>query len=106
MRSSEGHIALCTTFNPYTFDNPSFTADSIKQIDQDFAHGAVAVKIWKNIGIELKDRSGKYIMADDATFQPIYHDIPAHLKTVLTHHPEPHLAHPPPTRSAPSRSYH
>jgi predicted TIM-barrel fold metal-dependent hydrolase len=106
MRSSEGHVALCTTFNPYTFDNPSFTADSIKQIDQDFAHGAVAVKIWKNIGMELKDRSGKYIMADDAKFQPIYQDIAARGKTLLTHQAEPDVAWGPPDPSDPSWSYY
>src|SRR5258708_18434853 len=106
MHSSQGHVALCTTFNPYTFDNPTFTADSIKQIDQDFAHGAVAVKIWKNIGMELKDRSGKYIMADDAKFQPIYQDIAAHGKTLLMRQAEPDVAWGPPDPSDPSWSYY
>src|SRR5258708_5259778 len=41
VRSSRGHIALCTTFDPYAFDSPSFAADSIKQINQNFAQGAV-----------------------------------------------------------------
>ena len=104
--SSDGHIALCTTFDPYTFDSPSFTADSIKQINQDFAHGSVAVKIWKNIGMELKDHSGKYIMADDAKFQPIYQDIAAHGKTLLTHQAEPDVAWGPPDTSDPSWSYY
>jgi predicted TIM-barrel fold metal-dependent hydrolase len=105
-RSGEGRIALCTTFDPYTFDSPSFTADSIKHIDQDFAHGAVAVKIWKNIGMELKDHSGKYIMADDAKFQLIYQDIAAHGKTLLTHQAEPDVAWGPPDASDPSWSYY
>lgn len=106
VRSGKGYIALCTTFDPYTFDNPSFTADSIKQLNQDFAHGAVAVKIWKNIGMELKDRSGKYLMADDAKFQPIYEDIAAHGKTLLTHQAEPDVAWGPPDPSDPSWSYY
>jgi len=29
------------------------------------------VKIWKNIGMEIKDRNGKFIMADDLKFDPI-----------------------------------
>src|SRR6266853_6225031 len=105
-RSGEGRIALCTTFDPYTFDSPSFTADSMKHIDQDFAHGAVAVKIWKNIGMELKDHSGNYIMADDAKLQPIYQDIAAHGKTLLTHQAEPDVAWGPPDASDPSWSYY
>ena len=96
VRSSSDQIALCTTFDPYKFDSPSFTADSTTQINQDFAHGAVAVKIWKNIGMELKDRSGKYIMADDPKFQPIYQDIAAHGKTLLTYQAEPDVAWGPP----------
>jgi predicted TIM-barrel fold metal-dependent hydrolase len=106
VRSGKGHIGLCTTFDPYTFDSPLFTADSIKQLNQDFAHGAVAVKIWKNIGMELKDRSGKYVMADDAKFQPIYEDIAAHGKTLLTHQAEPDVAWGPPDQSDPSWSYY
>jgi predicted TIM-barrel fold metal-dependent hydrolase len=106
LRSGKGHIALSTTFDPYTFDSPSFTADSIKQLDQDFAHGAVAVKIWKNIGMELKDHGGKYVMADDAKFQPIYEDIAAHGKTLLTHQAEPDVAWGPPDPADPSWSYY
>jgi hypothetical protein len=92
VRSSRGHVALCTTFDPYKFASPSFDADVIKQIDQNFAEGAVAVKIWKNIGMEIKDRNGKYIMADDPKFDPIYKDIAAHGKTLLSHQAEPDVA--------------
>jgi hypothetical protein len=59
VRSSHGHAALCTTFDPYKIDSASFTADAIRQIDRDFEHGAVAVKIWKNIGMEIKDNNGR-----------------------------------------------
>lgn len=106
MRSSHGHIALCTTFNPYQFDSPSFTEDAVKQINQDFAEGAVAVKIWKNIGMEIKDRSGKYIMAGDPKFEPIYQDIARHGKTLLSHQAEPDVAWGPPDPSDPSWSYY
>jgi predicted TIM-barrel fold metal-dependent hydrolase len=106
MRSSHGHIALCTTFDPYLFDSPSFSADAIKQIDQDFAAGAVAVKIWKNIGMEIKDHSGKFIRADDPKFDPIYRDIAQHGKTLLSHQAEPDVAWGPPDPADPSWSYY
>lgn len=106
VRSSHEHIALCTTFDPYKFDSDSFTADAIKQIDQNFAEGAVAVKIWKNVGMEIKDRSGKYIMADDAKFAPIYQDIAHHGKTLLAHQAEPDVAWGPPDPADPSWSYY
>ena len=53
VRSSRGHVALCTTFDPYKLDSASFDADAIRQINLNFAQGAVAVKIWKNIGMEI-----------------------------------------------------
>ncbi len=106
VRSSHGHLALCTTFDPYKFDSPSFDADAVKQIDQNFVQGAVAVKIWKNIGMEIKDQSGNYIMADSPKFDPIYQDIAGHGKTLLSHQAEPDVAWGPPDPSDPSWSYY
>jgi predicted TIM-barrel fold metal-dependent hydrolase len=106
MRSSRGHIALCTTFDPYKFDSPSFATEAIKQINQNFSQGAVAVKIWKNVGMEIKNRSGKYIMADDRKFEPIYQDIARHGKTLLAHQAEPDVAWGPPDPADPSWSYY
>src|SRR6266550_1214526 len=48
VHSSKGHIFLCTTFAPYKFNEPPFPSEAIKQIDENFGQGAVAVKIWKN----------------------------------------------------------
>jgi hypothetical protein len=106
MRSSHGHIAFCTTFDPYKFDSKSFSADAVKQINQNFKDGAIAVKIWKNIGMEIKDRSGKYIMADDPKFEPIYQDIERHGKTLMAHLAEPDVAWGPPDKDDPSWSYY
>jgi len=106
VRSSRGHIALSTTFDPYKFESLSFSADAIKQIDRDFADGAVAVKIWKNIGMEIKDSSGQYIMADDPRFEPIYKEIASYGKTLMPHQAEPDVAWGPPDATDPSWSYY
>ncbi|MBV8051453.1 MAG: amidohydrolase family protein [Acidobacteriaceae bacterium] len=106
MHSSHGHVAFCTTFDPYKFSDPSFTANSIKQINRDFADGAIAVKIWKNIGMEIKNADGKFIMADDPKFAPIYKDIAQHGKTLMSHQAEPDVAWGPPDPSDPSWSYY
>lgn len=105
VHSSHGHIAWCTTFDPYKFDSPTFTADSIRQLNRNFAQGAVAVKIWKNIGMELK-HNGKFVFADDPKFEPIYKDIAAHGKTLMAHQAEPDVAWGPPDPSDPSWSYY
>jgi len=106
VRSSQGHIAWCTTFDPYKFNDASFDSDSIRQLNRDFSDGAVAVKIWKNIGMEIKNRDGKFIMADDPKFEPIYKDIAKQGKTLMAHQAEPDVAWGPPDPSDPSWSYY
>ena len=92
VHSSRDHILLCTTFDPFQFNSPEFSKNSVKQINRDFADGAIAVKIWKNVGMEIKNTNGRYVMPDDPKFQPIYDDIARHNKTLIAHLAEPDLA--------------
>jgi predicted TIM-barrel fold metal-dependent hydrolase len=85
-------VLLCTTFDGYKFNAPAFTQDSVQQINRDFQDGAIAVKIWKTFGMEIKDSNGKYVLPDDPKLKPIYEDIAQHDKTLLTHLAEPDLA--------------
>jgi len=87
--ASSNHVSWCTTFDPFTFYSANFAIDTVHQLDRDFANGAVAVKIWKNIGMELKTPDGKYVMPDDPGLAPIYLDIAAHHKTLIAHVAEP-----------------
>lgn len=106
IRSSHGHIALCTTFDPYKFNDSSFGAETIKQLDRNFAQGAIATKIWKNVGMEIKTPDGRFVMPDDPKFDPIYEDIAKHDKTLMAHLAEPDVAWGPPDPSDPSWSYY
>jgi predicted TIM-barrel fold metal-dependent hydrolase len=65
---------------------PGFSDSLTAQVKRDMAAGASGIKIWKNIGMTLKNAEGKYVMADDPAFAPVFsyletHDIPlmAHL---------------------------
>jgi predicted TIM-barrel fold metal-dependent hydrolase len=103
---SRGHVALCTTFDPYKFNDASFATETIKQLDENFDRGAVAVKLWKNIGMEIKDRDGKFILPDDPKFTPIYQEIARRGKTLMSHVAEPDVAWGPPDPLDPSWSYY
>jgi predicted TIM-barrel fold metal-dependent hydrolase len=87
--ASHGHAALCTSFDPFQFNNADFSDSAIRDLNRDFSKGAIAVKIWKNIGMELKDKNGTYVFADDAKFEPIYRDIQTHDRTLVAHQAEP-----------------
>src|SRR6202035_455664 len=105
VRASDGHAAVCTTFDPYLFNQRGFAAAAIRQLNQSFEQGAVAVKIWKNVGMEIKDIRGNYILPDNPSFEPIYKDIAAHHKTLISHLADPDTAWSPPNPSAPDYSY-
>jgi hypothetical protein len=88
-QSTKGRAAFCTTFSPYAFEEPGFSSHTIRQLNQDFDNGAVAVKIYKVMGMEMKSKAGKYVMADDPAFEPIYQDIAARNRTLIAHLAEP-----------------
>jgi len=106
VRSSKGRVSFCTTFDPYRFNDPTFPKEAIRQIERDFKDGAIAVKIWKNIGMEIKDARGNYIMPDDPKFAPLYATIQKHGKTLMSHVAEPNVAWGPPDPSDPVWSYY
>ena len=104
--SAPGHAALCTTFDPFAFSNPDFVPAAIAKLNADFAHGAVAVKVWKNVGMELKDKAGKYVLVDDPRLAPIFKDIAAQHKTLIAHQAEPDVAWGPADPKALDNSYY
>lgn len=106
VQSAHGRASLCTTFDPFQFNQPDFVQGTIEGLDRDFAAGAIAVKIWKNIGMEVKDREGHYVLADDARFDAIYREIEFHNKTLLAHQAEPDVAWGPPDPKALDSSYY
>ena len=103
---TDGRAAFCTTFNPYGFEKPGFKARAIRQLDHDFANGAVAVKIYKVMGMEMKSKAGNYVMPDDPAFEPVYQDIAAHHITVVAHIAEPDSCWKAPDPQSPDYSYY
>jgi predicted TIM-barrel fold metal-dependent hydrolase len=88
-RGSHGRAGVCTTFNPYTFEDKNFDQNTIRILNSNFRAGAIAVKIWKNMGMDVRFASGKYVMPDNPAFEPIYKDIAAQNKTMIAHLAEP-----------------
>ncbi len=105
-QSTHGRAAFCTTFSPYDFEQPGFSARAIRQLNQDFAHDALAVKIYKVMGMEMKNKAGKWVMADDPAFDPIYRDIALHNRTLIAHLAEPDSCWQPPNPASPDYSYY
>jgi hypothetical protein len=105
-QSTRGRIAFCTTFSPYAFEQLGFSAGAIRQLNEDFAHGALAVKTYKVMGMEMRNDAGKWVMADDPTFEPIYRDLASRHRTLIAHLAEPDSCWQPPNPASPDYSYY
>jgi predicted TIM-barrel fold metal-dependent hydrolase len=88
-RDSGGALAWASTFDARGFESPGFTDRTINVLRRSFKDGAIAVKIWKNIGMSIKSKSGAYLLADDPTLLPVYEAIQAAGKTLIAHLAEP-----------------
>ncbi len=83
------HFAWCTSFDLPRFDDPGYIDTVLTGLDADFANGAIACKIWKNIGMEVRKADGSFFMVDDEYFDPIYEHMVAKGWPLLTHIAEP-----------------
>jgi predicted TIM-barrel fold metal-dependent hydrolase len=88
-RESHRRWAWATTFDARDFERPDFAARVIEDLQRDFAREAVAVKIWKNIGMGIRAKSGEYLLPDNPALLPIYEVIQKAGKTLISHLGEP-----------------
>jgi predicted TIM-barrel fold metal-dependent hydrolase len=104
-RDSHGHTSVCTSFDPFRINDPNFSSAAIARLNESFSRGAIAVKLWKNVGMEIKDVHGKYVLPDRPVLEPLYKVIAARHKTLLTHVADPDTAWEP-LGSQPDASYY
>ncbi len=83
------HFAWCTSIDLPRFDDLTYIDSAISGLQQDFDDGAVACKIWKNVGMEVLRPDGSYLLIDDPIFDPIYSFIAASGRSLLLHIAEP-----------------
>jgi len=78
-----------TGFDLPRFRDPGYEGRVIAGLDRDFAEGAVAVKVWKNIGMELRDENGRFMQVDHGVFRPIFDHMERAGMPVVAHLGEP-----------------
>lgn len=91
-RASEGALAWASTIDARAFETADFADHTIDRLQRTFADGAVGVKIWKNIGMSIKSKSGAYLLPDDPALLPIYEAIQRADRTLIAHLAEPNGA--------------
>ena len=82
-------VAYATAFSIEGWNRDDWTQKTIDYLESSFEKGATAVKVWKNIGLELKDENGEFVMIDHPKFDPVIDVLVKHNITMIGHLGEP-----------------
>ncbi len=88
-RNSRNRIAWASAFDPAPFESAGFESSTSAHLLSTFSRGAVAVKMYKSVGLDLRSKTGQYVMPDDPAFGPVLETIARSGRTLLTHLAEP-----------------
>jgi len=84
-----GWVAFAATFSTEGFQAPGWSESAVRHIDEARAQGAVGVKMWKNIGMVLRNPDGSYVMPDDPRLEPVIAHLERTSLVLLGHQAEP-----------------
>ncbi len=81
--------AFASTFKVKNWNDLRWEKQTISYLDTCISRGAIGVKIWKNIGMDLKDFNGKFVMVDDPRLDIILDFLASEKITLIGHNGEP-----------------
>jgi predicted TIM-barrel fold metal-dependent hydrolase len=105
-RVTNGRIAWATAFDARRFESSDFAGRAIEGLRRSFDNGAIAVKIWKNVGMGIPSKSGEYLLPDNAALTPVFDAIQKADKTLIAHLAEPDGAWLPLDKNNPEIGYY
>jgi predicted TIM-barrel fold metal-dependent hydrolase len=82
-------IAFATTFSVKNWNDDDWQQQTITHLKNSISQGAIAVKVWKNIGMDLRDKNGKFVMIDDPRLDPIFDFLAKNKIPLIGHNGEP-----------------
>lgn len=88
-KNNPSSVAIASSFSMEGWDKPDWLERNLAWLDSSIDNGAIAVKIWKNIGMVYRDKDNKLIMIDDPRFDPIFKMLTERNVAVIGHLGEP-----------------
>ncbi len=82
-------VYCVTTFETATIDQPGWSDRQLAYLKKSFDSGAIGIKVWKNIGMMIKDKDNNFIMIDNPIFDPIFNYLEQNNMPVIGHLGEP-----------------
>jgi len=80
---------FATAFSIKHWDDPDWVKNTLAWLDNSFEKGAIAVKVWKNIGMVFKDKNRELVMIDDTKFDSIFNFLAKNDIPLIGHLGEP-----------------
>ncbi len=84
-----GRFVVFANLDFSNLDASDWAAKAVKQLEKDVKNGASGLKIYKNLGMDLKDSRGNRVRTDDARFGPVWEACGRLKIPVLIHTGEP-----------------
>lgn len=87
--NAPGRILIFTNIDFSGIDNPAWTVKTVEQLVNDVHQGAAGLKVYKDLGLEVKDKNGKRLKVDDSRLDPVWEKCGELNIPVLIHTGEP-----------------
>lgn len=71
-RGSNGRLLVFCNLDFSKIDDPTFATDVVKFLEDAHAKGAAGLKVFKNLGLTVKDKSGRRVTVDDPRLDPAW----------------------------------
>jgi predicted TIM-barrel fold metal-dependent hydrolase len=69
-----GRFIVFTQIDWSKIDDPDFSAEMVRQLDDAVGRGARGLKVLKDLGLGVRDKSGKLVAVDDPRMDPIWEE--------------------------------
>ncbi|CAN5212169.1 hypothetical protein BH10PSE3_BH10PSE3_25090 [soil metagenome] len=90
VKADPKHFHYAATFSMKGFGGEDWARKTNAYLDSEFQQGALAVKVWKNVGMVERDAAGQLIFIDDKGFDPVFDHLAAKNIPLIAHQAEPY----------------
>jgi predicted TIM-barrel fold metal-dependent hydrolase len=70
--AAEGRFSTIAWMDWHDLHEPGFFSRSVERLERLVEGGACGIKLWKDLGLQLKDTSGKLLRVDDERLAPLF----------------------------------
>ena len=88
-QSYKNDLFYVSAFKTANINQPGWSEEQLKALQKSFDSGAIGIKVWKNIGMTIKDKDGSFVMIDNPVFEPIFNYLEKKGIPVIGHIGEP-----------------